>query len=268
MLTKRLLSAGIGLIILVYILLSDKIYINIGVVAISIIALYELFSAVEGIKETPLPWVAYIYAVLIGFGNFIGPSLITLSMYIFLFLLFIALVVFHKRVNFIQVGLVFFIVVYICYFLSHIIYTRGLAYGNVIVWLIFAGAWLTDTFAYFVGINLGRHKLMPEISPKKTVEGAIGGIIGCGLSFLLFGFIVSYFGKLGVNYYNLFILGILCAIISEIGDLAASSIKRHYGIKDFGSIMPGHGGVMDRFDSIIFVAPVVYYFASSFVLVF
>jgi phosphatidate cytidylyltransferase len=263
-----LVSAGIGLVILVYILLSDKIYINIGVAAISIIALYELFSAVEGIKDTPLPWLGYIYAVFIAFGNYADPSLITISMYAFLFILFIALIIFHKNVSFIQVGLVFFFVVYICYFLSHIIYTRGLVFGNVLVWLIFAGAWMTDTFAYFVGINLGKHKLMPEISPKKTIEGAIGGILGCGLSFLLFGFVVSYFGKLGVNYYNLFILGILCAIISEVGDLAASSIKRHYEIKDFGNIMPGHGGVMDRFDSIIFVAPVVYYFSVNFILVF
>ena len=125
------------------------------------------------------------------------------------------------------------------------------------------GAWATDIFAYFVGVTIGKHKLCPKISPKKSVEGSIGGVIGV-VTFitlyckLLLAQWVPAFGQVPVWAYILF--GLACGIMSQVGDLTASLIKRHFGIKDYGKIFPGHGGVLDRFDSLIFVAPATYFF--------
>ena len=144
--------------------------------------------------------------------------------------------------------------IYVSLFLGHILLTSNLQL-NVGIWLIFIIAWATDTFAYFTGYFLGKNKLCPTISPKKTVEGAIGGIIGSTVSCIVFS---MYFIEANLIYVAL--LGSIGSVIAQMGDLFASKIKRYIGIKDFGNIMPGHGGILDRFDSIIFVAPIVYYF--------
>ncbi|MDK2798544.1 MAG: phosphatidate cytidylyltransferase [Clostridiales bacterium] len=268
MLAKRIISAVVGVILLICIVISDKIVINIGVAAISMIALYELFSAVKCEKNLPLMGISWLGAIVISFSNFIRQELIMILIYGYILLLFLFYLIFHSTIRFSRIAINFFALIYIPYFLSHIIFTRGLNNGNVLVWLIFLGAWTTDTFAFFVGTFVGKRKLWPEVSPKKTIEGAIGGIMGCGLSFLLYGYLLHIWGNYNINYANLFILGLLCSFIAQIGDLSASIIKRQYHIKDFGKIMPGHGGVLDRFDSIIFVAPLVYYFTACFNVIF
>ena len=130
--------------------------------------------------------------------------------------------------------------------------------GKYIYLLTFIGAWVTDTFAYFTGRFLGKHKLIPEVSPKKTVEGAIGGILFCTLAFVGFALIYNAFlrGEGGqiIPWWLMAIVGVLTSIVSQFGDLAMSVIKRHYGIKDFGNIFPGHGGMLDRFDSVVAVS--------------
>ena len=120
--------------------------------------------------------------------------------------------------------------------------------------LAFMIAWATDTFAFATGKLFGKHKLIPEISPKKTVEGAIGGIVFATLAFLLYGFGVELFTDLTANYLVLAISGAILAVISQIGDLIASLIKREHGVKDYSNLLPGHGGIMDRFDSILAVS--------------
>jgi phosphatidate cytidylyltransferase len=138
--------------------------------------------------------------------------------------------------------------------LNAIIYIRD--YNNIgkyIYLLIFIGAWITDIFAYFTGVFFGKHKLIEDVSPKKTIEGSIGGTLFCALSFVAFGLVVDYFFNMDSNIIFLALSGIIIAIISQIGDLIMSVVKRHYGIKDFGKIFPGHGGVLDRFDSIFAV---------------
>lgn len=129
------------------------------------------------------------------------------------------------------------------------------------------GAWIADTGAYFTGVAFGRHKLCPEISPKKTVEGFIGGLVLTGIVYAAaFGVYSHYnngFAQFGViGYVGLFILGVLCAVVGAIGDLSASMVKRQIGFKDYGRIMPGHGGLMDRFDSVLFVLPTYYAFIA------
>ena len=125
--------------------------------------------------------------------------------------------------------------------------------------LVFIGPWVSDTFAYLTGRAIGRHKLIPEVSPKKTVEGAVGGIVFAALAFVLYGWIVKRFfaPSLSVNLLVMALSGVIVAVVSQIGDLAMSVIKRRYGIKDYGNLFPGHGGVLDRFDSVLLTAPVL-----------
>ena len=125
------------------------------------------------------------------------------------------------------------------------------------LFLVFLAAWGTDIFAYFVGTFIGKHKLIPEISPKKTVEGSVGAIILDIGAFILFGFIVSLATDVSANYLILALSGLLLSVISQLGDLIASLIKREHGVKDYGNILPGHGGIMDRFDSVLAVTTVL-----------
>lgn len=140
-----------------------------------------------------------------------------------------------------------------------LVFIRDLEGGAAYMFpLVFIGAWVTDTGAYFSGVALGRHKLIPDVSPKKTVEGAIGGIVTTTLVFVLYGLFISKKFGFAANYIALAVMGAVIAVISMIGDLIASLVKRHYGIKDYGFIFPGHGGVLDRFDSIIATSLFIY----------
>lgn len=150
----------------------------------------------------------------------------------------------------------FFAVVYTGFLFSCIYQTRMLEGGNFHVWLIFLSAWGSDTCAYCVGMLIGKTKMAPQLSPKKTIEGAIGGVAGAVLLGLIYALCTK--GPM-IQYMIICLFG---AIISMVGDLAASAIKRNTGIKDYGSLIPGHGGILDRFDSIIFTAPVIYYLSS------
>ena len=136
----------------------------------------------------------------------------------------------------------------------------AVAMGEYLYLICFIGAWVTDTFAYFTGMLLGKHKLIPDVSPKKTVEGSVGGVVFCVLSMLLYGYIVSRLtdGAVVANYLVLGISGVLISVVSQIGDLLMSAIKRAYGVKDFGRLFPGHGGVLDRFDSVMAVSLVLF----------
>ncbi len=159
-------------------------------------------------------------------------------------------------------------------FLTTVVYVGGavismtaitaLPNGGLIFPLVFLGSWLTDTFAYLCGTFFGRHKLIPRVSPKKTVEGSVGAVIFTVISFAAYGLAVSGITGLTVNYLPLILTGLLLSAVSQIGDLNASFIKRAYGVKDYGSIFPGHGGMFDRFDSVMAVSPVIYIAALIF----
>jgi len=138
---------------------------------------------------------------------------------------------------------------------------RGFEY----IWLVVIGASVTDIFAYFAGTFFGRHKIIPDISPKKTVEGSLGGALGCMVTMMLYGIIfLNRHGIPPVAAYHFAAMGLLCGVLSQIGDWSASAVKRSAGIKDFGWIIPGHGGIMDRCDSYLFVAPAVYFYIILF----
>ena len=151
-------------------------------------------------------------------------------------------------------AMTFMTCVYIVGGYTGLVLLRDLTGGQYIYMLVFFGAWFTDIFAYFTGRFLGKHKLIPDISPKKTVEGSIGGIVFCAISYVAYGFVLEKLFSLKPNYIILACIAVIISVVSQIGDLTMSHIKRKYGLKDYGKIMPGHGGLLDRFDSIIAVA--------------
>ncbi len=158
-----------------------------------------------------------------------------------------------------QVMNAYFSLIYAPVMLSFVFLTRQLEDGIYLVWMIFISSWISDTFAYLTGVMIGRHKLAPVLSPKKSIEGSVGGIAGATLFGALFGAYLD--STLGQEQYVviLAVVGGVGSVISQVGDLAASAIKRNHEIKDYGKLIPGHGGIMDRFDSVIFTAPITYF---------
>ena len=142
--------------------------------------------------------------------------------------------------------------------------TRRLGNENLDVLVILIGCWITDSCAYFSGYFFGKHKLAPQISPKKTIEGSVGGVLGVIVIMIAYTYVAGNIMNISVNLVSAAIVGLTGGILSQFGDLCASIIKREHGIKDYGNIMPGHGGVMDRFDSLLFVAPAVFYILKFF----
>lgn len=175
----------------------------------------------------------------------------------------------NKRIIVNDAGLIFASCFYIISAFTCLVHIHdNISNGKYIYLLAFLCAWITDIFAYFVGRFFGKHKLIPSISPKKTVEGAIGGLIFCIVTMLVFGFVIEKFfnpeGIFKANYLILAVSGLFISVVSQIGDLIMSAIKRHYGIKDYGKIFPGHGGILDRFDSVIAVSLILAFICTYF----
>ena len=163
-----------------------------------------------------------------------------------------------------QIMAAFFGVFYMAVMFSYVYRTREIASGAYIVWLIFLCSWGCDTCAYCAGKLLGKHKMTPVLSPKKTVEGAIGGVLGTAVLTMLYAYVFKDAMEIdGSGMIALAIISMVGALISMVGDLAASAIKRNYDVKDYGTLIPGHGGILDRFDSVIFTAPIIYYLATT-----
>ena len=161
-----------------------------------------------------------------------------------------------------QIMAAIFSFVYAPIMLAYLYLTRNLEKGIYIVWLIFISSWICDTCAYAVGMLFGKHKLAPVLSPKKSIEGAVGGVAGAALVGLIYALVLKNTGISQSNLLWVFpVISAVGAVISQVGDLAASAIKRNFGIKDYGKLIPGHGGIMDRFDSVVFTAPMIYYLA-------
>lgn len=232
---------------------------------ISIIGLSELYRAVGVQKKgsmalavTGFLATAVYYGML--FFHLESYSMIAM-VFILIAFLFVYVFCFPKyQAEQVMAGV--FGVLYVSVMLSYIYQTRCLKDGAFLVWLIFLCSWGCDTCAYCVGMLIGKHKMSPILSPKKSVEGAIGGVVGAALLGALYALAV---GKYLHAEDQVLIYALLCAVgalISMVGDLAASAIKRNHEIKDYGTLIPGHGGILDRFDSVIFTAPVIYFLAT------
>ena len=255
----RIISAFTCVPLLVVALLQPFAWVwGIIVLAVSVMGLYEFYKATDLLKSKPLCIMGYISAVYFTLGHFFVYPLGLPFVLWFAGILFILMLIFNQKITANMIGLTLLSSAYIPYLLSYIIGIRQMNGGEFYIWLIVICAFLTETFAYFTGVAIGKHKLCPNLSPKKTIEGAVGGTVGCGLFCMLYGLIMTRCFNQDINFLSLFVLGLLGAVAAQLGDLTASAIKRQYGIKDYGNLIPGHGGILDRLDSIIFVAPVVY----------
>ena len=225
---------------------------------ISVIGAGELYRAMGvhkdsfGLMEAAgyLGILLYYGAVALDFGRY-GMMAVILSLILLLFVYVFS----YPKYDAGQTSAAFFGILYVAVMLSFIYLTRNLEGGQFIVWLIFICSWGCDTCAYCVGMLIGKHKMAPVLSPKKSVEGAVGGVAGAAL----LGAVYAAATREPVAGYAL-----ICAVgalISMVGDLAASAVKRNQGIKDYGKLIPGHGGILDRFDSVIITAPIIYYMA-------
>lgn len=190
--------------------------------------------------------------------------IIMLAFVVIMLVIFMGIYVFtFPRFNVEKIAYAFLGAIYVPVFMSCTYLTRCLENGIFVFWLVFIASWICDTCAYFVGVSIGKHRLAPILSPKKSIEGSIGGIAGSILVAFIYGYFIEYKLCGGANHATSYM--IICglgAIVSQIGDLAASAIKRNRDIKDYGTLIPGHGGIMDRFDSVIFVAPAIYLLAA------
>ncbi len=258
----RVLTGVLGLPLIFFLLHAGGTLLQIAVLISSLICLYEVYNAFAK-KFMPIHVLGYLLSVAYIFilNNFTFVKFI-LVVGSFIISLLILLVLDHSNINIVDCMITFFGFFYITFLLSFIILVRRQAYGEFFVWLIFISAWGCDTFAYFTGYLFGKHKLIPRLSPKKTIEGAIGGIVGTTLlGFLYCKLFASVFA---VNYLNLTLICVsmsfIGSLLAQLGDLSASAIKRYGNVKDYGKILPGHGGFLDRLDSILFTAPMVYIF--------
>ncbi len=264
MLKQRIIFGALGVILAIAVLTFCPVYI-IGMClgVITLIGICEFYN-VTGIKDKCLLkcvglLFSIISAILFIIKSHDALSFLGTLIIAFLFILMILKVFMHSSVSFKDVSVAFAGTVYVTVFFMHLLLVRHLEYGNLLIWVLFVSAWSTDTFAYFSGITLGKHKLCPTISPKKTVEGSIGGILGCVIFVSIFTFILAKFNDLSVNYLNVILFSLIASVFSQIGDLVASTIKREYDVKDYGNLIPGHGGILDRFDSVLLISPIAYY---------
>lgn len=259
MFKTRLISGIVLVIIALATIISGSWILFFTLLAVSLIGMRELYKVmkVSGEHVTVLELVGYLGAVLYyiamkaDFGNY-GTMAIIISMILILFVYVFGYPKYHAE----QVMAAFFGVVYVAVMLSFIYLTRSLPDGKFLVWLIFLCSWGCDTCAYCVGMLIGKHKMAPVLSPKKSIEGAVGGVAGAALLGVIYAAATQ--GKMA-EYALICAVG---ALISMVGDLAASAIKRNQNIKDYGKLIPGHGGILDRFDSVIITAPVIYYLAK------
>ena len=162
------------------------------------------------------------------------------------------------KYNVIDIGITLFGILYVVLNIIFLPLIHATEFGKILIWYIFFSAWGSDTFAYLIGVKFGKHKLT-KISPKKSIEGSIGGTVGAIVIALIYTAIVNQYVSLGLSYVFVAIATMVLSILSQLGDLSASSIKREMEIKDYGNLIPGHGGMLDRIDSIIFVAPFAYF---------
>ena len=265
---KRLMSSVVLVILALVLLLTGDGVLALGMLILSLIAFRELTKAcgviAEGQKNNALEAVGYAgivlyYLVVYGSGN--PVYWVGMLALIFLGMMFVYVFSF-PRFRAEQVMTAFFCAFYAPVLFTFIFLTRNLPNGIYMVWMIFISSWICDTCAYLTGMAIGKHKLAPVLSPKKSIEGAVGGVVGSALVGAAFGYFAleRVFADQNVTWIAALICGV-GAVISQVGDLAASGIKRNHDIKDYGKLIPGHGGIMDRFDSVLFTAPIIYYLA-------
>jgi len=274
----RIFSGLTALAILLAITFANVEIFAVVCCVLAILAVNELFNSFrkEGFK--PLKVFGFIWCLAIPiislkpqygamFNNFVPSGdtsgVIYLAFFASTVVLFAILVFNIENTSSGDIASTILGTIYIVLSFTCLVLIRTLPGGDKLIWIAFIGAWATDTFAYLLGMAFGKTKILPLVSPKKSLEGTVGGVIGCIIVITIFAIINR--DSFNMNIYLVVLLGSLCGIFSQLGDWAMSAFKRKSGIKDFGKFLPGHGGVLDRFDSILFVSPLIYGFLSLFI---
>lgn len=254
----RVIAAAVLLpLLLLIVLAAPKIFTAILFGVMAVIAAYELLQNTRLVTHPRLS----IYSMVMAFwcalwsGLNVGYAWLLLGILIFWVALFVEMMLDLDNVKFTSIALCIAAGVVIPLLLSSIVRLHATEKGRFFILLPFIMAFMSDTGAYFAGLTFGKHKLAPTISPKKTVEGVIGGVIGAILGVVIYGLVLNVFFDMTVNFLYAFAYGALGAAAGTFGDLCFSVIKRQTGIKDYGNLIPGHGGILDRFDSMIVVGP-------------
>lgn len=265
----RLISGVVLVILALFFLINGGWLLWAVSLILSLIGLMELYRVFQ-IHRTGLGWTGYVltavyYLLLAAATQFQMP--INWLLYVMIVMMVFLLIMVHQYPKFhsSQIMQAIFGVLYVGVMFSFLFQTRTLPNGTYTVWLIFISSWGCDTCAYCVGKLIGKHKMSPILSPKKSVEGAVGGVAGTMLLTYIYARIFA--AQMGITNMQVCVLTMISAagaLISMVGDLTASAIKRNYDVKDYGKLIPGHGGVLDRFDSVIFTAPVIYFLAYYF----
>mgnify|MGYP003571275912 CR=1 FL=1 len=267
---KRIISAIVGLAIFVPVLIFSSTWVFIAAhLLLVLLATFEMLGCLGFRRNIPVSVTCYLYTAIsviltrvIDAPHYLMFS--TLATLVFLVIL-MSFALFSKgKIQIDHIGEVFMMMFYIAITLSCLVLMRDLKNGAYVFIIVYLASWSTDMCAYFTGKAFGKHKLIPDVSPKKTVEGAIGGLIGSLISMLVYAVIIDIATDLQPRYLVFILSGIGLSLFSMVGDLFASLLKRKHGIKDYGFIIPGHGGVLDRFDSVLATAPLVVIIAMLF----
>lgn len=251
-------------IVAIVLIFANKYIVDIAIAVIALMSLHEFYKAFRtGKKANPVDWLGYVAAILVCLIHVVPIELILKTigalLPISILILFLHSIFSNLKINITDIAVTFFGICYIVIFLTFISVIReDLENGRLLIWYVFFTAWGTDIFAYIIGKNFGKHHFT-QISPHKTIEGCIGGVIGALLLTIVYTVVCQFVFHVSYNYWLVIGITILLSILSQIGDLAASSVKRYTGIKDFSNLIPGHGGMLDRIDSIVFIAPFAYF---------
>ncbi len=270
----RILTGVIAFILfLPFLIFSDTIAFPIVMAFCSVVSVFEMIHCVGLHKKLtmtiPLCLVAVATPICLRLLGIETVMTAVPAVVLVLLLYVLAVTTFSKgKLTVTESSTALMTAIYIIAGFSAMVYLHDFHEGGKYLYLLtFIGAWVPDTFAYFTGMLFGKHKLIPDVSPKKTVEGAIGGVFFCILAFIAFSLVYNSLwvadGGKTLPLWLMAVIGLVTAVVSMVGDLTMSLIKRHYGIKDYGKILPGHGGFLDRFDSVIAVAVILAVFMGA-----
>jgi len=256
---KRVLTAVVGLPFVLFLVHIGGLPLLIACAGLAIIGLRELYLAFSK-THRPVHFIGYGFTVLYFAAIYVFGAgyWLLIALTLFIITAQTGLVVFFKRLTLQEIITTVYGFLYVPFLLSFIVLVREHALGWYYVWLIFIASMGSDTFAYLTGVSIGRRKLTGSPSPSKSLEGVFGGVIGATFVGVLYGFVLAHFFSVQGIMLNAAVICFIGGIFSVIGDMAASAVKRHMDIKDFGNVFPGHGGVLDRVDSVVIVAPIVY----------
>ena len=258
---KRITSGLLGFPLVVIVLIIGNVYVvDVALTIIAILAMDEYFNAISKIAK-PVRWLGYLSCVSIALIHIIPENyLVTASILaipVLLLILFIQVIVTEMKTSFKDIAYTLFGILYVVMLIMFFAKINGMENGNILIWYAITAAWGTDIFAYFIGKHFGKHKFS-KISPNKSIEGCIAGTIGGIILMLAYTYIANTFWGMEYSYIAIGIIGLILSLIGQVGDFAASSIKRYVNIKDYSNLIPGHGGMLDRIDSLIFLAPFAY----------